>query len=148
MELDIQVAEPQWSGDPKDRQWMEGGYAIPRSFTVRAEAYFAPAEPPPVGRWVYDEDPTWTAEVQVEISEGKARTRSLTITTDTPGGVTSTTLRQVPIRVIVVEGVLRALRRTEEDEDGTMRLAPLTLPEAKEAYALVERIVGYVEVKP
>jgi hypothetical protein len=120
----------EWSYDKDGWEWLDGGFAIPAQFTVHAEP----------------EGGAWMADVVVEVSGGKARTRQLTVATDAPEGVTSTIVRQVPIREIVAKGALNLLRRPRVAKDGTTKLAPFTLPESEMAYAVLERVVGYVEV--
>ena len=129
MEQELRI-ETDWSLDPMDWQWFDGGFAIPSRFSVRAVSA------------------GWTAGIAVEVTDGKARTRSVIVATDAPEGVTSNTVRRVPIREIVARGALNLLRRNRIAKDGTTKLAPFTLSEAEEAYAVLERVVGYLDVAP
>jgi hypothetical protein len=130
MAVVLKQVQTKWSYDKNDWEWLEGGYAIPNRFTVHAEPM----------------DGDWKADVDVEVTGGKARTRHVAVSTDAPEGVTSTTVRQVPIREIAAKGALDLLRRNRVAKDGTTKLAPFMLDEAEMAYTLLERIVGYVEI--
>jgi hypothetical protein len=118
-----------WSRKVDDWAWLEGGRAIPSAFTFHAEA------------------PDWTADVQVEVIDGKARTQRVAMETTAPEGVTSTTMRQIPIRDLVARVALHFLRRPVVSKDGTTKLRPFTLQEAKEAYTVLERVVSYVDME-
>ena len=130
MAVVLKPVRTEWSYDERDREWLDGGYAIPNRFTVHAEPY----------------EGDWKADVDVEVTGGKARTRRVAVATDAPEGVTSTTVRRVPIREIVAKGALDLLRRNRVAKDGTTKLAPFMMEEAETAYAVLERVVGYVEI--
>jgi hypothetical protein len=127
MEKDVEVGQPTWSLTVADWAWLEGGYAIPSKFFVPLST------------------PRWEATIEVEVAGGKARTRRITMTTEEPGGVTYTMMQQVPIRMAVARAALNLLRRTRVSEDEKVGLAPFTLNEAEEAYALLEKVVGYMD---
>jgi hypothetical protein len=129
MDEDFVTREVNWSRDPKDWYWLEGGFAIPERFTVPAET------------------PDWAVEVVVEVRKGKARTRSITISTDAPEGVTAAMIRRVPIREIVARGALNVLRRPQVEEDGTTKLKPFMTGEEEQAYSVLDRVVRYVDVE-
>lgn len=60
--------------------------------------------------------------------------------------MTAVTVRRVPIRVIVAKGALSLLRRPQVAKDGTTKLAPFMMEETETAYAVLERVVGYIEI--
>jgi hypothetical protein len=66
------------------------------------------------------------AHVQVEVTEGRARARSVTVSTEAPRGVGWRALGKVPIRDIVATGVLEALRKVEPWADGALELPMMT----------------------
>jgi hypothetical protein len=128
--MDKIIVSADWSRKAEDWAWLEGGRAIPARFTFHAES-----------------PQNWTADFEVEVTGGRARTRSVKVTAAGPEGVTSTTMRQVPIRDLVAGVALNYLRRPVVQKDGTTKLRPFTLPETKEVHAVLERVVGYVDMQ-
>lgn len=108
--------------------FLDGGYAIPSGFTVTAERG---------GLQV---------ELRVAIASGRARTTHVAVSTDAGGGVTSTTLRQVPIRDLVATGVRRLLCQVvPEASEATATIVPVrTWGEAE--VSATKQLVGYIDV--
>jgi hypothetical protein len=88
--------------------------------------------------------------VQIEDGPPRARTRTVNVSSDQKGGVSSTTLRQVPIREIVAEGCLHALHRRQAQPDGTIALVRFNqqgTADMDEVARIVQELVGYVELR-
>lgn len=85
-------------------------------------------------------------ELQVAIASGRARTTHVAVSTDAGGGVTSTTLRQVPIRDLVATGVRRLLCQVvPEASEATATIVPVrTWGEAE--VSATKQLVGYIDV--
>jgi|GEM_PF-5660745 hypothetical protein len=85
--------------------------------------------------------------VDVEIEDGHAIARRVEVSTDEPGGVSSTLLRDVPVRGVMGWGVLGRLARVEiTGKDATM--VALGRKPTDADLAVVKRLVGYVSVRP
>jgi hypothetical protein len=54
-----------------------------------------------------------TVRVAVEVAGGRARARSLTVTSDAPSGVTSTDLRDIHLRDVVLWAAVHHVQRLE-----------------------------------
>jgi hypothetical protein len=107
------------------------GYAIARSFTVSASRSQV------------------EADVLVEVVGGKAITREVTIRTPDARGVTSNTLRSIPIRDFVAQGVRNQLLRVgPRTESGAVVMVLAWMEGFTEAdAAAVKALVGYVDVE-
>jgi hypothetical protein len=78
------------------------------------------------------------------VEDGHSRIRSVTVEAD---GIDSTTLRTVPLRKIVAEGLRRAVRRVQVSPDGTAELREIKdANKDKSLGAVVAEIVGYLGV--
>ena len=116
--------------------FLDDGYAVERVFTVHALR--------PDGEVVID----------VEIEDKRARARRVSVSTDSIRGVSSTTLRSVPIRDIVATGITWVLHRIDSVADDSLKdgfnepvyLSVQPDPQPADVEA-VRRLVGYVEVK-
>jgi hypothetical protein len=102
------------------------GYVLPRKLKAHATA--------PDGT---------VADVEVEVANGRARARSVTVATEKPGGVGWTALAKVPIRNIVATACLDALFRVEVGDGEAMQLLPLRKADADDARQVVQGLVGY-----
>jgi hypothetical protein len=105
------------------------GFTLPSSFTANAEL----------------DDGTVVA-VDIVVEQGRARSRRVSVETDRPNGVSSTTLRSVPIREVVAEGLKRAIRRVQVSPDGSAVLREIDETDADVAN-VIARLVGYIEVR-
>jgi hypothetical protein len=103
---------------------MEGGYALPDTLTAIGESNDV------------------RVEIAVELADGRAHAQSVTVSR--PGGVSSTTLRLVPVRDIMAWALLISLMRIERD-GSNVTLTPINDPGDAEV-ALIKQLVGYVEV--
>jgi len=86
-------------------------------------------------------------EIRVQIENGRARSRRVLIESSTPGGVSATTLRQVPIRNVVATACLSALLKVQTSPDGTVHFmpGPHDAADVDEIRRVVQELVGYVE---
>ncbi|HXF37593.1 MAG TPA: hypothetical protein VNO17_10510 [Actinomycetota bacterium] len=113
-----------------DPVFLPHGYVIPRRFPVSADL----------------EDGT-TAELVVEVKEGRARATEVTVRR--PAGITRRTLSAVPVRNIVFTACTLALWRTRVGAGSELVLEPELGPEAEE---VIRDLVGYapekLEVEP
>jgi hypothetical protein len=105
------------------------GFTLPSSFTANAE----------LG------DGT-VVTVAIVVEQGRARSRRVSVETERPGGVTSTTLRSVPIREVVAAGLTRAIRRVAISPDGSAVLREIDATDA-DVVNVIARLVGYIEVR-
>lgn len=109
---------------------LDGGFAIPRSFRMRA---------------AWDD---WEVEMAVEVSGGDARARSVTVMTSRPGGVTSTMLRNVPIRDVVASGC-RALLARLDISGKSAKISPIRDDAFdEEAVLALKKLVGWLGEVP
>jgi hypothetical protein len=86
-----------------------------------------------------------TAVVEIEISEGRARPRSVCVSTDRPAGVGWATLSRVPVRNIVGFACLDTLAQARTLKDGTtLKITPLGKDaNPEEVQAAVQKLTGY-----
>jgi hypothetical protein len=135
-----------WPGDPKGVQKMapesrgkvrtqanledygvfpRDGFVLPHKMTANAELTDGP-----------------TVTVEIEVTEGRARARTVMVTTSGPGGIGWTMLANLPIRDIVATAVLDRLMRARPFEGG-LHLEPIRKSDADEAREIVQGAVGY-----
>lgn len=107
------------------------GFTLPSSFTAKAEL---------------DDGTVVAVDIVVEQGRRQARSRRVSVETERPGGVSSTTLRSVPIREVVAAGLTRAIRRVEISPDGAAVLREIDETDANVAN-VIARLVGYIEVR-
>jgi len=117
----------------KDFTSPRDGYGLPRQITAHA------TDNP--------ELPGVDVTVEIEIEEGRARARRVTVETDDPAGVGWTTVAAVPIRDITATAVLASLwRMGPGDEEGTIRYLPLSEAahvDTGEVREIVQSVVRY-----
>lgn len=122
------VIEAKWNLLEPDFVFLDDGYAIPRKFTVSAEF----------------KDQPLTVAIDVEIEDKRARSRAVTVSTSRKNGVSSTTLRAVPIRDLVATGCTQTLHKVES-KTGTDFALAMPGPYGPEEIEAVQRLVGYVD---
>jgi Family of unknown function (DUF5719) len=81
--------------------------------------------------------------IDVEVVEGRARARSVTVRTDKPHGVGWTALSNVPVRDLVASGVRGALHRLVPEGEGRMVLKAPSEADADVVLQIVRDSVGY-----
>lgn len=82
--------------------------------------------------------------VLVEVSKERARAKRVSV--EREDGVSSTTLRGVPIRDVVATGVRRVLMRVELSSTGKgAKMTPVAEDFGPTELEAVKRIVGYIE---
>lgn len=107
-----------------------GGFAIPPTFDVIATVHDPKLGP-------------ITVEFPVEVSEGRARVRKVTVGTERPTGVGYNVLRAVPVRDLLASACALVLRKVEFTKPGS---AKLTLAQADEAsIEAIRTLVGWRE---
>jgi hypothetical protein len=109
---------------------LEDGWAVPPSFTITAR--FAEAPIPN------------TVEVDVVVEEGaRPRASRVSISLDS-GSVSSTTLRQIPVRELVAAGLFQVVAKVESNAAGTHKIAPPKDDDVEEVREVVKRAVGWL----
>lgn len=114
---------------------LEGGYAVPLAFPVVATSG------------------DLHVEIDVEVVDGRAWVRRASVATEAPRGVTSTTLRDLPLRDLVGQGLRLRLMRIEAtdvevtDDQTAVEISPIA-EWTEEDVEVARRLVGYVEVRP
>jgi hypothetical protein len=112
--------------------WLSGftspqdGWVVPREGTADGEL--------PGGTRVH---------VEIEVAEGRARARRVTVESDQPHGVGWRALAKAPVRDMVATAVLGGLYRTMPGDEGAVQLVPLEPKDAEEALEVVRAAVGY-----
>jgi hypothetical protein len=126
------------SGDMEElypRVFLGGGrFAIPSALRMTAEL---------------SDDVDVELGVRIEGDPARAHTRELIVRSSQVGGVSSTTLRKIPVRDIVGTGCLLHLHRARTDPDGRISLMRIggeqDLDVVDEIRRIVQELVGYVE---
>jgi hypothetical protein len=111
----------------KYTEFLRGGYVLPSELTATATLRDG-----------------IMARVVVEIADGRAVAREVTVSSSKTTGVGWTTLSGIPIRDVVATGVLACLMRATTRKDGGIHLDPLG-PNAdpEEVREIVQGSVGY-----
>jgi len=125
---DIQIQDVEAPQNPVP---VDGGFFMPPVFRVEA---VLPHERS--GRVVVG--------VIVLVTDGKARTSSVRV--DNDAGVGSVTMRTIPIREIVTEGVWEVIRRPVVREEDVLELVRVSRDDA-DAVTAVRKVVGYMEAE-
>lgn len=111
-----------------------GGFVLPEEFTVVGVV-----------------NDSIRVEIDILVKDGRAHAKQIRVETDSPRGITSTTLRQIPVLDIVAGGARHALSKMHWDADsGTVslvRIKPGTKLESQ-AVAALRSAVQYVEIEP
>jgi hypothetical protein len=81
--------------------------------------------------------------MDVDVRQGKARARSVTISTTKPHGVGWTALTQVPVRDLVATAVRDALLKSVPTSESSRELVPPGAKDAEEVREVVQVAVGY-----
>jgi hypothetical protein len=112
--------------------WLSGfttprdGWAIPREGRADAEL--------PGGLLVH---------IEIEVEEGHARARSVTVSTENPHGVGWRALSQIPARDIVATAILDGLMKAGPGDEGAVQLLPPGRADADQLREVVQAAVGY-----
>ena len=81
--------------------------------------------------------------IDVEVRQGKARARSVNVSTTRPHGVGWTALSQVPVRDLVATAVLDALLKSVPTSESSRELVPPEPKDAETVREVVQAAVGY-----
>jgi hypothetical protein len=82
-------------------------------------------------------------EIEIDVVEGRARARRVTVETDNPHGVGWAALAKAPIRDIVATAILASLWKTVPDADGVPNIVPMERADEAAAHDVVQAAVGY-----
>ncbi len=85
-------------------------------------------------------------EVDIAVSDGRAVARKVSV--ETAGGVTAAALRLVPIRDVVATACLDGLQRVKVKPGGVVELVGIGREHVDAVRQIVQKLVGYVEVRP
>ena len=117
----------------EDPVFLAGGFAIPRGFTAHGE---------------HPTDGT-RADVEIEIGDGpRAVARTVSVSTDRPGGVLWNTMSRVPVRDLVGTACLMVLHRGRPTPDGNTGWLPIGPDDAADADELLQIVQGLVGYRP
>lgn len=83
--------------------------------------------------------------VEIDVEEGKARARRVSVETDNPHGVGWTELAKIQVRNIVGTAVLGSLMKTAAGDEGAVQLLP---PERKDSDTVRQIVQGAVGYRP